>query len=547
MPLSSEIKRTFLSPVRVMWHTPNVRDAELLLRPGLGQALHLASPPPSCCMDSREGVASLLVDFGQELFGGLQFVTNRTRPDKAPVKVRVRLGESVSEAMGQPNNDHGVNDEVISLPWLGVTEFGKTGFRFARLDVEDPRACLDLCELRAYTYGRDLAFRGTFECSDEKINRIWAAATRSVYLNMQEYLWDGIKRDRLVWMGDMHPEIRVISAVFGEADIVPNSLDLLRDLTPLPEFFNRIPSYSMWWVLAQHHWYLWHGNMDYLRQQESYLRDLLKVFEGYIDETGGETLPEQRFIDWLSVGDDAAVHVGLQSLLVMTLSAGADLLRTLGDAQAAEHYASLCRPIQAYVPPATMNKPVNALRVLAGCGDAVEVNRDVLSHSPLEGLSTFYGYYVLLARAAAGDYAGCFELLRKYWGGMLDLGATTFWEHFDVGWLNNAGRIDELRDEKSVDVHDAYGKQGNGRQRNSFCHGWAGGPTAWLSEYVLGVSPASPGCRTVHIRPNLVDLKWAKGTIPAPVGEIEVSLSRNADGTTAVKTVLPDGVRQADD
>lgn len=547
MPLSSEIKRTFLPPVRVMWRTPNVHEAELLLRPGIGQALNLPTPLPCCRMDSREGTASLLVDFGKELFGGLQFVTNNTRPDKAGLKVRVRLGESVSEAMGEPNNDHGINDDVISLSWLGVTEFGKTGFRFARLDIEDPQACLDLCELRAYTYGRDLAFRGTFECGDDVLNRIWEAATRTVYLNMQEYLWDGIKRDRLVWMGDMHPEICVISAVFGEADVVPNSLDLLREYFPPAMFFNQISSYSMWWVLAQHHWYWRHGNMDYLRRQESYLRELLKVFEGYVDETGKETLPEWRFIDWLSHGDAQAVDVGIQSLLAMTFREGAALLRIFGDATRADRYDSLCRRMQKCTRPASMNKPVNALRVLAGCGEAAEVNRDVLSLLPLEGLSTFYGYYVLLARAAAGDYAGCFVLLRKYWGGMLDLGATTFWEHFDVEWLNNAGRIDELPDEKTVDVHNTYGKHCYERQRNSFCHGWSGGPTAWLSEHVLGVTPASPGCRTVRIQPNLVDLDWAKGTVPTPLGEIEVSHTRQADGTIASDIHLPAGVRRVED
>ena len=40
---------------------------------------------------------------------------------------------------------------------------------------------------------------------------------------MQDYLWDGIKRDRLVWIGDMHPETRTILAVFGDHEIVPRA------------------------------------------------------------------------------------------------------------------------------------------------------------------------------------------------------------------------------------------------------------------------------------------------------------------------------------
>jgi hypothetical protein len=183
---------------------------------------------------------------------------------------------------------------------------------------------------------------------------------------------------------------------------------------------------------------------------------------------------------------------------------------------------------------------------LAGCASAEDVNRDVLRQSPLEGLSTFYGYYVLQARAAAGDYAGCFELLRKYWGGMVDLGATTFWEHFETSWLANANRIDELQDESKVDVHSTYGEHCYVGLRHSLCHGWAGGPAAWLAEHVLGVTPASPGFKTVRIRPNLVDLDWAKGTVPTPHGEIEVSLTRKPDGSAASEVKLPAGVKRVD-
>ena len=50
---------------------------------------------------------------------------------------------------------------------------------------------------------------------------------------MQEYLWDGNKRDRLVWLGDMHPEVMTVNTVFGYNEVVPKSLDLIRDVTPL--------------------------------------------------------------------------------------------------------------------------------------------------------------------------------------------------------------------------------------------------------------------------------------------------------------------------
>ena len=81
---------------------------------------------------------------------------------------------------------------------------------------------------------------------------------------------------------------------------------------------------------------------------------------------------------------------------------------------------------------------------LAGLGDAVALNRKVMAVDGAKRMSTFYGYYVLQARAKAGDYQGCLDCIRDYWGAMLDLGATTFWEDFDLDWTVNASRIDEL-------------------------------------------------------------------------------------------------------
>ena len=56
----------------------------------------------------------------------------------------------------------------------------------------------------------DVPYLGSFHCSDALLERIWDVAAYTVHLNMQQYIWDGIKRDRLVWMGDLHPEIASI-------------------------------------------------------------------------------------------------------------------------------------------------------------------------------------------------------------------------------------------------------------------------------------------------------------------------------------------------
>ena len=52
-----------------------------------------------------------------------------------------------------------------------------------------------------------------------------------------------------------------VSTVFGYNEVVPKSLDLIRDITPLPSWMNGISSYSIWWLLIQRDWYYYQGNL----------------------------------------------------------------------------------------------------------------------------------------------------------------------------------------------------------------------------------------------------------------------------------------------
>jgi hypothetical protein len=171
-----------------------------------------------------------------------------------------------------------------------------------------------------------------------------------------------------------------------------------------------------------------------------------------------------------------------------------------------------------------------------------EADEKFLSVNGANGFSTFYGYYMLRAMAAAGNYQGALDVIRRYWGAMLDLGATTFWEDFNIDWLTNAGRIDELVPEGKKDIHGDYGDYCYKGFRHSFCHGWASGPTAWLSEYVLGVQVVEPGCSKIRITPNLGDLQWVEGTFPTPRGILTIRHEKRTDGEIESVIKAPEGI-----
>lgn len=554
--------REYISPESITWmgNPELISNADYLMRTGNGQA-DLTNSHICIMRSTKSERPAILLDFGKELHGGLQIVTGMPASHK-PVRVNIRFGESANEAMYGSDgfkgatNDHAVRDFEMTLPWLGVRETGNSGYRFVKIELLDHDVELHLKEVRAVSVYRDIPYRGSFRCSDERLDSIWKTGAYTVHLCMQDFLWDGIKRDRLVWMGDMHPEVMTISHVFGYNEIVPESLDLARDITPLPGWMSGMYTYSLWWVIVQRDWYKFHGDLEYLKQQRDYLTGLLEILLKKVDDNGLET-SGGGFLDWPSNANQPAMKAGTQALMMMTMEAGAELCGYLGEdllekrciqchrrmkgaaSEVAEIYYQ-----KAAAPGEPGSKQGTALMVLAGMTDSEKACTEVLKEDGARGFSTFYGYYMLEAMAKAGDYEGAMDIIRTFWGGMLDLGATTFWEDFNIDWLkDDPAPIDRIVPEGRKDIHGDYGAYCYEGFRHSLCHGWASGPTAWLSRHVLGIEIMKPGCKEVRIRPNLGNLEWAEGSFPTPYGDIHISHTKDKDGKIRSKIEAPEEIR----
>lgn len=539
----------YLPPTRIVWQettgSSSIQGVDKLLSPGNGQG-ELVSGKECIIKKSADGTASILFDFGRELQGGIQLVTGQS--SQKEIKIRVRFGESVSEAMcditpeNGSTNDHAIRDFEMTLPWLGVSEVGNSGFRFVRIDVQEEEATLLLKEVRAIFTYRDIPYLGSFKSSNPRLEEIWNTGAYTVHLNMQEYIWDGVKRDRLVWIGDLHPELMTVNTVFGYNEVIPKSLDLIRNTTPVPNWMNGISSYSIWWLLIHRDWYFYQGDLEYLKEQQEYMATLLGHLITKIGEDGKENLDGTRFLDWPSSPNQKGVDAGLQSLMVMAMDAGEEMALVLEDRELAKKCREAAKLLRKYIPDHNQSKQGAALMTIAGLMDPHKADKEVLSVGGAQGFSTFYGYYMLEAMALAGNYQGAMDIISEYWGAMLDLGATTFWEDFHIDWAKNAARIDEIVPEGKVDVHSTYGDYCYKGFRHSLCHGWASGPTAWLSRYVLGVQVLEPGCRKVKIEPHLGDLEWAEGTFPTPYGIIKVRHERQKNGDIHSEITVPEGV-----
>ena len=342
------------------------------------------------------------------------------------------------------------------------------------------------------------------------------------------------------------PENLYVMTAFLDDESVEKSLDLARDESPLPNMMCGMSSYSLWWIMVQYGWYMQNGNKEFLLSQKAYLIDLLKFFAGRIKDNGEEDLPPTRFVDWPTQALPDATHAGLQGILSMTLATGAILCRELEDEETAKICEEAVKKLAKHVPDTQGNKQAAALLALAGIEDAKKLSDEVLKVGGAKGFSTFLGYYMLCAMGKAGDVDDALDIIKEYWGAMLSRGATTFWEDFNMDWLEGSSRIDELVPEGVKDIHGDYGAYCYKGFRHSLCHGWASGPAAFMAEYVLGIKPVAAGCEKIEFKPNLGNLSWVKGTYPTPKGIIKVELSKNADGSVATKIDLPEGVSIAE-
>ena len=251
-------------------------------------------------------------------------------------------------------------------------------------------------------------------------------------------------------------------------------------------------------------------------------------------------MPEYRFLDLPNNANPGAILAGLQGLLKIALDNGGELLKALGEDNLADKCAESAKRMYRHVPDCCGSKQAAALLVLSGLADADKINKEILSPGGAHGYSTFFGYYLLAAKAMAKDYSGALDDLKAYWGGMLSMGATTFWEDFDLDWMINAAPIDAPVPEGKVDIHGDYGAYCYVKFRHSLCHGWASGPGPYLTNYVLGIRAVSHD--TYEVKPNLAYLDWAKGTYPTPAGIIEVSV-RKVDGNTVTDIKVPEGIK----
>lgn len=505
-----------LCPVRIV-ESKGVKNPEGLLTP---------RTPSVVCLGEHdwtvfEGIGSyVILDYGKEVCGSIRMIIAQA---ELYGRWRFTFGESLSEACstvgGEKNatNDHQFRDFEVGTSMNSDVRIGQTGFRFVRIEflVDDPTEVQNIFATTLLPYFEREAKIVT---NDTLLNDIIDTAAYTLKLCFQNnHIWDGIKRDRLVWCGDLHPEILTGLYLFGDNENITNSLSFLCENTPADKWINTIPTYSAWWVINLCDYCTFTGNWDYFRENREYALAVIEHFNSCVTEDGQAVLTDglgmEYFLDWSTFGfEDATAGV-------------CALIRIMAQKFVAIEENSACRRIidklEGWTKVPTTMKPVRAFQVLAG-RDCPAEDAAMLQAEGARGFSTFMAYYILTAMAKCGG-SDMLDIIKTYYGGMLSRGATSFWEDFDIDWLEGSGRIDELPKDGQKDIHGDYGKHCYQQFRHSLCHGWSAGVYAFIVEYILGLS-IKDGGKTYSVNSHLMGLTDIDAEFPIADGTLKISI-----------------------
>ncbi len=462
----------------------------------------------------------VLLDFGKELCGGIRIITRET---DGIASFHIRLGESVSEAMadlGDKNagNDHSPRDFTVSVNSLSDLTFGQSGFRFAYIELVSEMPVLIQC-IVAVNNVPHFPFEAKIKTDDEEINKILDTAAYTLKLCCQNgVIWDGIKRDRLIWAGDLHQEILTSLYLFGDNENVRNSLSFVKNDTGTDKWMNWAPSYSAWWIISLCDYFNITGNKEFFNENKSYAEKTLKKMNtatdtsGYID-TSNSGLP--YFLDWHTYETGDAV-IGTTAIFILAAKC---FLHHSENIDAKELLRKLMPTLEKSKPATKQALAFRKLALECECDIASRLEED-----GAHGLSTFMAYYILKADIAAGG-KNILKLIKEYFGGMLSRGATTFWEDFDIAWIENSCRIDELPKANQKDIHGDFGRHCYKNFRHSLCHGWSSGIFSLFVENILGLKIENG--EIVSIKPNLFELNKIEAVLPIGKEKISITVDNN--------------------
>lgn len=479
-------------------------------------AFHYEEMKPISIETRQDGI---LYDFGKETFAALWF-----EHIQAPNDILLFYGESRDEAL---DTEHSILIDTVPAG-SDTHRCPPRAFRYLFIQGAGTEQFI----VTALYEFLPFDLRGSFTCSNEMINRIWDTAEYTFHLNSREFFLDGIKRDRWVWSGDAYQSYLINNYLYFDADITKRTIIALRGKDPIVKHINTILDYSFFWIMSIYAYYQATKDMDFITFIYPRMKSMMDYCISLTDEDGFIRGREGDwvFIDWAEIDKTGAVSAE-QMLFAESLKAAWSCGELLGHSEERylKHYDQLKEQIKAsfwdeergaYIDSfesgkRNITRHANIFALLWGYADTEQRERiiaNVLLNDAVPQISTpYFKFYELEVMCNIGRLEYVTDQIQDYWGGMLQLGATTFWEEYNP----------------AVTGLERYGMYGD-RYGKSLCHAWGASPVYLLGRYYLGVYSTSEGYDTFVVEPQLGGLEWMKGTVPVNGGTVSVELTQES-------------------
>jgi len=444
-----------------------------------------------------------ILDFGGHRTGHLQFrLVGEGNSVDAPVRLKITFGEVPGDVTEPLYPYHGnissswLAEEIITIDFLPqlVRMPHRYAFRYVKVEVMDtsPNFGVRFLETAAIalTSARATAIQLPSGMPDwvRKVDRVCLLTLRDC---MQTIFEDAPRRDQRLWIGDFRLQAKACYYTYPNFALVKRCLYLFAGLPRESDGFLSSCVYEKPFPRTGGMYHLDYSALyastllDYARASHDLeaARELFPVAQTqieilfqHVDENGIFHAPPETwvFIDWNKGLDLKAAMQGVLiysgrrlcelATLIGNPSRTAALSRQLDKMSLAarEHFYDREKGVFTSGSGRQVSWASQAWLTLAGClsrTEAAETLRRVIveDKTSVRPNTAYLYHHVLEAMIECGMVQEAMQLIKSYWGGMIEDGADTFWEAYDP------------KDSTFSPYRDIH--------VNSFCHGWSATPS----------------------------------------------------------------------
>lgn len=397
---------------------------------------------------------------------------------------------------------------------------------------------------------------GSFECSNEKYNKMWEISQNTVECTAHETVVDCPYYEQAQYIGDGWFE-SLYAWRFSNDSLMQRKLlidishsqqgdgQLLTVYPTTRDRYQNIVMTSAYYIYMLRDYLRYSGDAQFVYSLTGVLDRALGYYDSLLNEDGVIAYKDGwQFIDWLAEWDNGVPTGGYESPIAINsltylaaLKDAVEICEGCGRHGLAMEYRERKEKLTKAINKCFFDKEAGLYVDVLGRKEYSEhtmmwaIIADAVSGEDAKALADKTmqrtdihrcgfpkNLHMLRAFEKIGYYEKYAKTILSRWDVMIDNNCTTWWED------------------------PVY--------QRSECHAWASVPAYEMSSMVLGVFPTGEGYSKVRIKPHRLDLTYAKGRVPTTFGYIDVdwkiengnfNLKIKSSKSVDMEIVLPSG------